>query len=251
MARNPGARSNGGGIDALVLGDGGWGTAIAITLQHAGHRVGLWSHDPDYAREMAASRRNPRFLPAAAIPPEIAIDSDIRRLAPGAGAVFSVVPTRHLRPVLRRVGPDLPEAALVVSCTKGIERETLKLPSEIIEEELGRRRIVALGGPSHAEEVCRQLPTTVVAAARDIEDARAAQRLFLSTWLRVYTGRDPTPMIAEGVETCRSVHDLARRLGVEMPITREVHAVLYEGKPPREAVASLMSRTAKEELEEI
>jgi glycerol-3-phosphate dehydrogenase (NAD(P)+) len=329
----------------LVLGDGGWGTALAMTLCRAGHRVSLWGYDAAYTREMRETRRNPRYLPGVELPEGLEVASDITELAPRAEIIVSVIPTQYLRSVLDRLSPHFPPDALVISATKGLERGTLLLPSRILEEKLAGRSIVVLSGPSHAEEVSRELPTTVVAASADGAGAPRVQSLFAGTRLRVYSNRDrlgvelggavknviaiasgisdglgfgdnsraaivtrglveitrlglamgaqratfsglsgmgdlittctsqhsrnravgfrigrgerledilrSTFTVAEGVETSRSVFRLARKHGVDMPITREVHAVLHEGRRPLEAVNNLMGRDLKEELEDL
>lgn len=174
----------------LVLGDGGWGTAIAMTLVEAGHDVRLWSVDNAYAQRMAESHENPRYLPGVDLPLDLSVGSDAEALARDVTAIFSVIPTQYLREswsgLSRSVSPDIP----IVSCSKGVEKGTLRLPSEIIAECMPQSRITIFSGPSHAEEVARKLPTTVVAASEKPGDAQFAQALFVDTSLRVYTSSD-------------------------------------------------------------
>ncbi|MBI4601975.1 MAG: NAD(P)-dependent glycerol-3-phosphate dehydrogenase [Planctomycetes bacterium] len=175
----------------LVLGDGGWGTSLAMVLHHAGRSVRLWSHDAAYARSVQETRRNPRFLPGVELPRGIEVGADIEALARGARCVLSVVPTQLLRAVLTALRGALPGDALYVSCSKGFERGTLVLPSRILAALLPRARIAVLSGPSHAEEVSRGLPTTVVAASSDPEGAREVQRLLATPRFRIYRSGDP------------------------------------------------------------
>jgi glycerol-3-phosphate dehydrogenase (NAD(P)+) len=307
--------------------------------------VRLWGHDPAYVEHLARTRRNPKFLPGIRLPEGLQISSDFAALAEGAEFIFSVIPTQYLRGVVSSLGPRFPPGATVISCSKGIERGTLHLPSRILAEALGARPIVVLSGPSHAEEVARGLPATVVAASRDQESACEVSRLLSGPTFRVYTNPDPlgveiggavknvialaagiadgiglgdnaraalitrgameiarlglalgarretfmglsgigdlivtctsdhsrnrgvgvrigkgetlelilrsSEKVPEGVETTRSLLELARHAGVDLPITREVHAVLFEEKPPSLAVESLMARSTKDELEDL
>jgi glycerol-3-phosphate dehydrogenase (NAD(P)+) len=175
----------------LVLGGGGWGTALALVLDERGAQVTLFVHDAEYGAEMASSRRNPRYLPGVDLPERIAITSDPKALK-GNGVVFSVVPSQFLRATLERWKKPLSEGKrLFVTATKGIEQETLKRPSEIVREVLGDVPLVVVSGPSHAEEVARRMPTTVVAASADKGFALRIQDLLFTERFRVYTNPDP------------------------------------------------------------
>ena len=175
----------------LVLGNGGFGTALALLLHHAGHRVVVWGNDPDYTRQIEECRENEKFLPGIPLPDEIRFSPDVRELAVGAEVIVSTVPTQFLRATLQRLSEHLPQKALVVSCSKGFERSTLELPSRLIRATLPQCRVGVLSGPSHAEEVGRRLPTTVVAAAETPEVASSIQALMNTSWFRAYTSSDP------------------------------------------------------------
>lgn len=176
---------------ALVLGGGGWGTALALVLNERGVQVRLFVHDAAYGAEMAATRRNPRYLPGVELPERLSISSDPQVLA-GDSVVFSVVPSQYLRATLTRFQQPLSaNRRLFVTATKGIEQETLKRPSEIVREVLGDVPVVVVSGPSHAEEVARRMPTTVVAAASDRGHALRIQDLLNTERFRVYTNGDP------------------------------------------------------------
>jgi glycerol-3-phosphate dehydrogenase (NAD(P)+) len=177
-----------------VLGDGAWGTALALVLaSRADHRVRLWSARPDNGRLLQECRENVHLLPGVPIPATVELTVDARRAVEGADVWLSAIPTVHLRPTLTRLrqelGPLTPP--LVVSLTKGIETGTFLRPTEVLTEVLGATRLVVLSGPSHAEEVSRGLPTSLVAASAELEDALAVQRHFATERFRVYSNLDP------------------------------------------------------------
>jgi len=176
---------------AVVIGDGGWGTSLALLLHGNGVRTRLWSAFPEQANELREVRENRRFLPGVALPPELEITADPFAAAEGAELAVSVVPTQYLRTVAARFEDALGGEVPVVTATKGIEIETFRTPSEILVEVLGRRPIAVLSGPSHAEEVARGLPASVVVASGDEELALRVQDAVSSDTFRVYTHRDP------------------------------------------------------------
>lgn len=174
-----------------VLGAGGWGTALAVLLaKNAAHRVSLWSARPEHAGLLQERRENVRLLPGIPIPEAVFLTTDIRKAVDGAELLLVATPTVFLRTTLQRIAPDVPAATPVVSVVKGIENATFRKPTEIILETLGERPVAVLSGPSHAEEVARELPTTVVAASADFDLARAVQRAFTTERFRVYTNPD-------------------------------------------------------------
>lgn len=174
-----------------VLGDGGWGTALATVLCGNGMATTLWGHDPAYLDRMAASRENEKFLPGVPLPEALAFEADAAKAIASADLVVSAIPTAYLRRALEGLKGAAPAHLGVVSVTKGIEQETLARPSEILEEVMGARRVAVLSGPSHAEEVARGRPTTVVVASDDPELPGEAQAALLSSSLRVYRAADP------------------------------------------------------------
>jgi glycerol-3-phosphate dehydrogenase (NAD(P)+) len=173
-----------------VLGDGAWGTAIAILLAgRPDHRVSLWSAREENGRLLQERRENIHLLPGVPIPPQIELTLDFQRASESADLLIAAVPTVYLRTTLakqRRLGGKTP----VLSLAKGMENETFLRPSEILKQVLGPRPVAVLSGPSHAEEVSRGLPTTVVAASTDWELARWVQESFTSDRFRVYTNQD-------------------------------------------------------------
>ncbi len=325
-----------------IIGDGAMATACALVLHSKNHPVVMWSAFADYARQMAQSRENTRFLPGFSIPTPIRITADDNVAFADPQIIFNAVPSQYLRGVWGRLSSLAPKNALYVSVTKGIENNTLLRPVQILQELLGPVPIVALSGPSIAVEVARNLPASLVAAADKLEDARVIQSIFAGTNLRIYTNDDIAGVelagamknvvalaagmvdglgagdnakaalltrglveitrlgmalgarketfsgltglgdlvttcssphgrnrrlgeligrgftlaeaqqqiqsVVEGVATTQSVLGLAQQHGVEMPITRAVGEILFEGKKPLQAIRDLMARQLKEEF---
>lgn len=321
-----------------VLGDGAWGTALALVLHRRGHRVRLWSKFPEHAADLRAKRENVKFLPGVPLPGELEIVDAV----PEADAAIAAIPTQFIRETFTGLRSRLPAGRTTACVAKGLEQSTGKRPTEILSEVLGEGPFVALSGPSHAPEVARGLPASVVAAG-PAGPAAAVQALFTGSTLRVYTSDDlvgvelagalknvialaagitdglglghnakaalltrgiveiarlgvrigakretffglsgigdlittttfPTGRnlsvgralgegrkldeilgsmnsVAEGVWTTKAAVSLGRRHGVEMPITGEVHEILFGGKPPKEAVRDLMKRDPRAEGE--
>ncbi len=176
-----------------VLGDGGWGTALALLLYENGHRVRLWGAFPEYVEEIRKTRKNRKFLPGAEIPKPIELCADFPSVVKDCDLFVSVVPTTHLRSVMEKFSSHSPADATIVSATKGIEQKTLLRPSEIIRSVLGKKiSLAVLAGPSHAEEVSRKLPASLVAASENAALAKRTQSLFNNDRFRVYAGQDPT-----------------------------------------------------------
>jgi glycerol-3-phosphate dehydrogenase (NAD(P)+) len=328
----------------VVIGDGGWGTALARHLFQQGVQVSLWSAFPEHVEELRRQRENRRYLPGVELPEGLAITADPFEAARGAELALSVVPTQFLRRTAESFEDALAGAVPVVSATKGIEIETFRTPSEILQEVLGRRPIAVLSGPSHAEEVALGLPASVVVASADEGLARSAQATISSETFRIYTHRDPKgaelggalknvialaagisdglglgdnakaalltrgivemarfgqahgartetffglaglgdlattcysrhsrnrhvgeeigrgktlekvlsemQMVAEGVWTTRALFGPeSEARGIPMPIAEQVHAVLFEGLDPRQAVSALMGREPAGEMD--
>jgi glycerol-3-phosphate dehydrogenase (NAD(P)+) len=320
----------------VVLGDGAWGTALALVLRRGGHAVGLWTRFPDHAAEMRAKKENVKFLPGVALQ-----DVDVLSGPPPAADVYiAAVPTQFIRGTFTELAPSLAKKALYIVVAKGLEQATGRRPSEILRDVLGRPRLVVLSGPSHAPEVAAGLPASVVVAG-EAKAAAAAQGLFKGTSVRVYTSRDTAGVelggalknvialaggicdglglghnakaalltrgivemarlgaalgaktetffglsgigdlitttsyphgrnlsvgraigegkplgeilggmrsVAEGVWSAKAVLDLAKKRGVDMPITQQVHAILFEKKSAKEALRDLMRRDMKAE----
>ncbi len=177
-----------------ILGAGSWGTALAIQLTgESGHDVHLWEFRPDAVEALKHDRENREFLPGALFPDGITVTNDLGETLADAEIVLIVVPSQVTRAVLQQVDPAAVKDKILVGCSKGIENGTLKRMSEIAEEVFGpdvAGRYVALSGPSHAEEVSQRIPTTVVAAGRDLGLAKRVQQEFSSSTFRVYSSQD-------------------------------------------------------------
>jgi len=174
----------------LVIGDGAWSTTLAVLLAGKGHAVSLWTLFDEHAEVMRRTRENARFLPGVAVPEAI----DVVSPSSGALGAFDLgvvaVPTQYLRRWLEALKPHLEALPAAVSGAKGIENETLRRPTEIVREVLNPASVAVLSGPSHAEEVSRGLPTTVVAASADAALSKRIQEGFSTECFRVYTSSD-------------------------------------------------------------
>ncbi|NOZ08818.1 MAG: NAD(P)-dependent glycerol-3-phosphate dehydrogenase [FCB group bacterium] len=323
-----------------VLGAGTWGTALAQVLNDNGHRVYLWDINQSLINRLSRERTHPN-LPEFTLNPDVHVSTALGDL-PLEALILIVVPSQVVRSVLESLPPISP-STIVVCAAKGIENNTLMRMSEVIHDikNVSPDKIVALSGPSHAEEVAKRLPTAVVSACQDIETARRVQAIFTTRNFRVYANDDiigvelgaaiknviaiaggicdgigfgdntmaalitrglaeiarlgqalnaksttffglsgigdlvvtaqstlsrnryvgrrigkgeklttilaEMDMIAEGVKTAQSVHDLVLTTGIEMPICEQVHKVLFEEKDPRAAISELMMRDLVDE----
>ncbi|MBI5638536.1 MAG: NAD(P)-dependent glycerol-3-phosphate dehydrogenase [Nitrospinae bacterium] len=329
---------------ASVIGAGAWGTAIARHLGGKGVPVTLWAYESEVVDEINNAHVNSAFLPGFTLSGNITATTDLAKAA-GAEAVFFVVPSHVMEGVIKKMIPHLAPDAVIVSATKGIENNRLRMPSEIFDELLppaAARRLVCLSGPTFAKEVAMGLPTAITAASRDPAAAQKVQDLLSDQRMRVYTHDDVIGVelggavknviaiaagiadglklghnaraalitrglaemvrlgkamggseatfaglsgigdliltatgdlsrnrtvgmrlgagesigqilggmkaVAEGVLTSRSLYELAKKKGVDMPVCAEVFRVCHEGKNPKEAVAQLMGRSLKGEF---
>ena len=174
-------------MKAAVVGSGAWGTALAIRLCKNGHDVTMWTFEKDRIPEMLATRRNPR-LPSAILPESLKISGDYACVA-GCKLVVMASPSFPARSVAKGVAPYIDEDAVVVSVTKGLEEGTHLRMSEVVAQNTGKE-VVALTGPSHAEEVAVEIPTGLLAACPNQEKAEFVQDAFMCDALRVYTSPD-------------------------------------------------------------
>jgi glycerol-3-phosphate dehydrogenase (NAD(P)+) len=173
-----------------VVGDGGWGTAVALVLAEKGQRVVMWGHDPAYLERMRASRENRLFLPGIRLPEALTFEPDLDAAIAASPLVITAIPTKFLRASLERSKRPVPAETGFVSLTKGIETGSLARPTQILAECLGAQRLGVLSGPSHAEEVARRKPTTVVVASDDPQLAGEAQQALFTDRFRPYTAED-------------------------------------------------------------
>ncbi len=326
-----------------VLGAGSWGTALAVLLHENGHEVTLWSIDKREVAMIDEKREQVEKLPGVRIPDRIAVTNDVESSVAGKDILVMAVPSIFIRSTSKMIAPYVKEGQLIVNVAKGIEEETLMNMTDIIEDEIKQARVGVLSGPSHAEEVGRRIPTTVVAGAHDKKTAEEIQEAFMSPVFRVYTspdmvgielgaalknvialaagivdglglgdntkaalitrgiaeitrlglamgGRfetfiglsgigdlivtctsthsrnhnagyligqgksyqeamDEVKMVVEGVYSAKAALALAKKYNVEVPITEQVNQVLFEGRPAKDAVTSLLMRNRTSECD--
>ena len=176
-----------------VIGAGSWGTAIAFVLAENGHDCLLWARRSAQSDEMNDEHTNQAYLPGVSLPANLKATSDLKEAAMHGDIIIIAVPTKGIRQVCSELNQMPIGQKLVVHVSKGIEPDSLKRISEVIAEELAPanvQAIVALSGPSHAEEVVLRHPTTVTAASVDLAAAERVQDMFMNNYFRVYTNPD-------------------------------------------------------------
>ncbi len=334
--------------NVTVLGAGSWGTALAVVLAENGHNTLLWTHREDQAQEINNEHKNAKYLPKTVLPESLRATSDIALAANHGDTIVVAVPTKAIREVCGNLNEFLQSDKLFVHVSKGIEPDSLLRISELIEHTIHKhlvRDLVVLSGPSHAEEVVLQHPTTVTAACDNISAAGKVQDLFMNGYFRVYTNDDvigveiggalknvialgagisdglqygdnakaalitrglaeitrlgvkmggnpftfagltgmgdlivtctsvhsrnwragnllgqgmklpevleQMGMVVEGVRTTKAAFQLAQKYDVAMPITMSLYEILFDEKPPKQAVDELMIRMKKNEIDEL
>ena len=178
------------GAKVTVIGDGGWGTTLAILLYNKGYKVCLWGAFADYLELLDKKRENPKFLPGLTIPRGIYFSADIHLAIQESALVVLAVPSHFLRGILAQIKGEDFSNSVILSASKGIENDTLMRMSELIEDVLGKARIVVLSGPTISYEAARGIPTTCVASSKDVELAKEVQDVFMSERFRVYASTD-------------------------------------------------------------
>lgn len=176
--------------DVCVVGAGSWGTALAISLAKNGHRVRMWMRNPKQYEEMKKTKENIRYLPGILLPDSIELFHDIQKAVQGANIILLATSSQAVREVVQRMKDAIRSEQIIVNAAKGLENRTLLRISQVVKEELRENPYAVLSGPSHAEEVCRDMPTTLVAASERKDIAEIVQDVFISPKLRVYTNPD-------------------------------------------------------------
>lgn len=195
-------------MNISVLGAGTWGVALARVLALAGHQVTVWSAVEKEIDTLATQHAHPN-LPEMVFPEEIKLTKEIADACEEMDMVLFAVPSVFVRSVASQVRPHIPDGRVIVDVAKGIEPNTLYTMSQIIKDELNKDgahanvKVVALSGPTHAEEVARDLPTFIVSACEDLEAAQLVQQAFVNTCLRAYTNEDVL-----GVELCGALKNI-------------------------------------------
>ena len=187
-----------------VLGAGTWGMALSRMLCLSGHSVTVWSALEKEIDEFSVTRRHPN-LPGMEIPEQVAFTKEIRLACEGMDIVLFAVPSPFVRSTARLAAPYITAGQIVVDVAKGMEKDTLFTMTQIIGDELKNPagNLVALSGPTHAEEVAKDLPTTIVSACEDMAAAKLVQEVFTSACMRVYTNTDVL-----GVELCGAMKNI-------------------------------------------
>ena len=329
-----------------ILGGGSWGLGLALLLNDNGHQVKIWEFNKKIVENIIKEGYNKNFSEEIKIDKSISITSDLGELfLESFDMLVFAVPSQVMRGVAGKVSKLInQDLKLVINVAKGIEKDYLKRMSEILEDELPdwlSDKIATLSGPSHAEEVARKMPTTVVLAGKNDKNLESAQKIFSNKYFRVYTSNDligvelggavkniisiaagivdglnlgdntkgalltrgiaeikrlgvemgaesdtflglsgigdlittaiskhsrnrsvgfqlaqgvtleqilnKMKMVAEGVETTKSVYRLKQKYRVSMPITEQIYQVLFNNKNPQKAITDLMTRTLKDE----
>jgi glycerol-3-phosphate dehydrogenase (NAD(P)+) len=173
-----------------IVGAGSWGTALALLLHENALPLTLWGHEPAHIAKMRRTAENAPYLPGVALPQTWNLTSELDDLA-ACDLVLLVTPSKAMREVVARLSTTaLRTDAVLLSCTKGVERGSGLRMSEIIIESFPRNAVAVLSGPSHAEEVARQMPTAVVLGAADAAVAHRLQQAFSTKFFRAYTHDD-------------------------------------------------------------
>ena len=190
-----------------IIGAGSWGTALSVVLQSNGHDVLIWAREPEIVNAINDNHRNPTYLPDLQIPEAIRATEDFNEASTGRDLIVFATPSHTMREVAARIKPFLGGDEIIVTVSKGIEKETFmtmtQVLAQVLQDVIIEDHIGTLSGPSHAEEVARQKPTVVVAAANSKSTARIIQETFMTPMFRVYLNNDVI-----GVEVAGAVKNI-------------------------------------------
>jgi glycerol-3-phosphate dehydrogenase (NAD(P)+) len=173
-----------------ILGAGTWGTALAILLAGNGRKVTIWTKIENEAHMLEENRNNIKNLPGAQLPKEVSITLDLEEACKDKDIIVMAVASPYIRSTAKLASPYIKEGQVIVNVSKGIEDVTLHTLSEVLKDEIPQADIAVLSGPSHAEEVSRGVPTTIVVGAASMETAHLIQDVFMTDLFRVYTSPD-------------------------------------------------------------
>lgn len=173
-----------------IIGDGGWGTTLAVYLSRKKYPVTLWGAFPENIAQSIKWRENKKFLPGIKIPAQVKLTSDIRQAVSFGDLIVLSSPSEYLSDTLKKIKDTPFHSRIFVSVVKGIHPQSFKRMSEIVEEYLPKVPIIVLSGPTIAGEVACGIPTTAVAACKDLRLAAAIQKVFNSETFRIYTNTD-------------------------------------------------------------
>ncbi len=173
-----------------VIGAGSWGTALAVLLSKNGHKVNLWVYERKDYEAIVREGENRRYLPGVSIPSNVDIHFNLNDAVEGQDIILLAVPSHAVRQTAGRLAPHVGDNPIIINAAKGLEEKTYKRLSQVIEEEIPQAKVVILSGPSHAEEVAQDIPTTVVCSSKNMEAAEKIQDIFMCPSFRVYTNTD-------------------------------------------------------------
>jgi len=178
---------------ASVVGGGSWGSAFSVHLGRKGIETKLWIREPEIFESTSRTRENETFLPGVKFPPSVSFSPELEQTLQNSDIVFIAVPSEYCRNMYEKISQFLNKNQIIVSLTKGIEYESLKRMSELMEDSFGPNalsRIAVLSGPSFAKEVAESHPTAVVVASNNSEVAQNVQLFVSHVFFRAYTSRD-------------------------------------------------------------
>ncbi|HOC53967.1 MAG TPA: NAD(P)H-dependent glycerol-3-phosphate dehydrogenase [Candidatus Pacearchaeota archaeon] len=175
-----------------ILGDGAWGTTLAILLSENGHNVSVWSAFPEHLREIDKKRENKKYLAGIKIPKNIIFEKDLNKVIEKSDWIIFAIPSKFFREVAQKVKQTniSLRGKVFVNVAKGLEQKTLKRMTEVLKDELGNVQVAVLSGPTIAIEVAKKMPAIVVAASKDKKIAKKMQEMFSNNYFRVYTSND-------------------------------------------------------------
>jgi glycerol-3-phosphate dehydrogenase (NAD(P)+) len=210
---------------ALVLGAGGWGTALANTLAMGAIRVQFWGRDSELMRRIDQHRLNDRYLPGVPLSQHLRVVEEVGQLEPSDVVLF-VVPSKGIAQTaaLYEQSQAYSAQSILLSCTKGIDQESLRRPSQILSDLCPGNPVAVLTGPNHAEEVGRQMPTAAVVACANEQTAQAVQNAFTPAWFRIYTSTDVVG--AEWCAVLKNCYAIAAGIGIGLGLGDNAMAAL-------------------------
>ena len=186
-----------------VIGAGSWGTTLAILLGEKGFDVKLWARREELANEIESKKENLQYLPGIKIPNNVIADHSLKNIIDGSEIIVTAVPSEFLRNTLKEIKPYF-KNQIIVSVTKGIEHNTGKRMSQVIEDEIGNAKIAVLSGPNHAEEVSMKMPTASVVACKDRKTGRIVAEAFATPYFKQYQIND-----VAGTEICGALKNIS------------------------------------------
>jgi glycerol-3-phosphate dehydrogenase (NAD(P)+) len=163
---------------------------LAVLLAKKGHKVNLWVYEKDDYQSIMKERENRRYLPGISIPSNVDVYFELKQAVRDRDLILLAVPSHAVRETARKIAAYVSSKPIIINAAKGLEENTYKRLSQVIGEEIPQARIVVLSGPSHAEEVAQDIPTTVVCSSEDMEAAEQVQDIFMCSSFRVYTNSD-------------------------------------------------------------